>query len=386
MAGWLRLATPRAALLLGGAMSLLAILAVPLAVLSNGQSSGLPLASFGVVGYLVARRQPRNPIGWILLALAITFLLASDAGQYAVMVYRQGYHLPLARAAVFVAAWWIWLIVLLPLPIGLFPDGRLSRRWRFVVWSYGAAAACLVLVNTWRDIAGIGARQIRIDSTGELVSTGGSSIVTGPLYVVFLVFCLACVFKQVIGYRRSTGEPAASRSSGCSAAARPVSRAVVLTLVGQSWAFGAILALPIGMGIGILKYRLYEIDRLISRTISYAIVTGLLVGAFLGIVLPATRVLPFSSPVAVAASTLVAAALFNPLRRRVQRVVDRRFNRRRYDADAIVTAFALRLREAVDLDTVHNEMLAAVTGAIHPSHASLWLKPPGRNVLGTPPL
>ena len=366
-------------------MSLLAILAVPLAVLSNGQSSGLPLASFGVVGYLVARRQPRNPIGWILLALAITFLLASDAGQYAVMVYRQGYHLPLARAAVFVAAWWIWLIVLLPLPIGLFPDGRLSRRWRFVVWSYGAAAACLVLVNTWRDIAGIGARQIRIDSTGELVSTGGSSIVTGPLYVVFLVFCLACVFKQVIGYRRSTGDRR-QQIKWLLCGGATCFTGLVLTLVGQSWAFGAILALPIGMGIGILKYRLYEIDRLISRTISYAIVTGLLVGAFLGIVLLATRVLPFSSPVAVAASTLVAAALFNPLRRRVQRVVDRRFNRRRYDADAIVTAFALRLREAVDLDTVHNEMLAAVTGAIHPSHASLWLKPPGRNVLGTPPL
>ncbi len=128
-----------------------------------------------------------------------------------------------------------------------------------------------------------------------------------------------------------------------------------------------------------MKYRLYEIDRLISRTISYAIVTGVLVGTFLGIVLLATRVLPFSSPVAVAASTLAAAALFNPLRRRVQRVVDRRFNRARYDTEAIVAAFALRLREAVDLDTVHSELLAAVTGAIHPSQTSLWIKPPARS-------
>ncbi len=136
-----------------------------------------------------------------------------------------------------------------------------------------------------------------------------------------------------------------------------------------------LIALPISFGVGILKYRLYEIDRLISRTLSYLIITGLLAGVFVGIVVLATDVLPFSSPVGVAASTLAAAALFNPLRLRVQRLVDRRFNRGRYDAEAIVAAFALRLRDAVDLDTVHSEMLAAVTGAIHPSHASLWIKP-----------
>ena len=130
------------------------------------------------------------------------------------------------------------------------------------------------------------------------------------------------------------------------------------------------------MGVGILKYRLYEIDRLISRTISYAILTGLLAGVFLGIVGLTTHVLPFSSPVGVAASTLAAAALFNPLRLRVQRLVDRRFNRARYDADAIVAAFTLRLRDAVDLDTVRHELLAAVDGAVKPAHASVWIRPP----------
>ena len=130
------------------------------------------------------------------------------------------------------------------------------------------------------------------------------------------------------------------------------------------------------MGVGILKYRLYEIDRLISRTISYAILTGLLVAVFLGIVGLTTRVLAFSSPVGVAASTLAAAALFNPLRLRVQRLVDRRFNRARYDADAIVAAFTLRLRDAVDLDTVRHELLAAVDGAVNPAHASVWIRPP----------
>ena len=116
-----------------------------------------------------------------------------------------------------------------------------------------------------------------------------------------------------------------------------------------------IAAMPLAIGIGILKYRLYDIDRLISRTISYLIMTGLLAGVFIGIVALATQVLPFSSPVAVAASTLAAAALFNPLRKRVQHLVDRRFNRARYDAEAIVAAFTLRLRDAVDLDTVRHE-------------------------------
>jgi hypothetical protein len=117
------------------------------------------------------------------------------------------------------------------------------------------------------------------------------------------------------------------------------------------------------------------IDRLISRTLSYLIITGLLAGVFVGIVVLTTDVLPFSSPVGVAASTLAAAALFNPLRLRVQRLVDRRFNRARYDAEAIVAAFTMRLRDAVDLDTVRHELLAAVDGAVQPAHASLWLRP-----------
>ena len=116
------------------------------------------------------------------------------------------------------------------------------------------------------------------------------------------------------------------------------------------------VALPVSMGVAILKFRMYEIDRLISRTLSYAIVTGLLAGVFIAVVTLTTGVLPFSSPVGVAASTLAAAALFNPLRRRVQRLVDRRFNRARYDAEATVAAFTTRLRDAVDLETVRNEL------------------------------
>jgi hypothetical protein len=126
--------------------------------------------------------------------------------------------------------------------------------------------------------------------------------------------------------------------------------------------------------VGILKYRLYEIDRIISRTLAYAIVTGLLVGIYAGLVLLATQVLQFHSSVAVAISTLTAAALFNPLRRRVQHAVDHRFNRARYDADQTVTAFAARLKDAVDLDSVRADLAAVVENALEPAHVSVWIR------------
>ena len=132
-------------------------------------------------------------------------------------------------------------------------------------------------------------------------------------------------------------------------------------------------ALPVALGIGILKFRLYDIDRIISRTLSYALVTGLIIGVYAGAVLLATRVLPFSGPVAVAASTLLAAVLFNPLRRRIQRVVDRQFNRAHYDAEATVAAFASRLRESVDPASVQQALAAAVDEAFEPTHVAVWL-------------
>jgi hypothetical protein len=125
--------------------------------------------------------------------------------------------------------------------------------------------------------------------------------------------------------------------------------------------------------VAVLKYRLYDIDRLISRTLAYAIVTGLLVGVYAGLVLLATRVLPRHTPVAVAGSTLVAAALFNPLRRRVQLKVDRRFNRARYDADQMVTAFAGRLKDTVNADSVRDDLASVVHQAMEPTLVSVWV-------------
>jgi hypothetical protein len=146
--------------------------------------------------------------------------------------------------------------------------------------------------------------------------------------------------------------------------------------VNRAWPAG-LAALPVGIGVGILKYRLYDIDRIISRTLAYAIVTGLLGGVYAGLVLLATQVLRFHSTVAVAAATLAAAALFNPVRRRVQRAVDRRFNRARYDADLTVAAFASRLKDAVDLDSVRDDLTCVVTDVLEPVHLSMWVNDRG---------
>ena len=136
---------------------------------------------------------------------------------------------------------------------------------------------------------------------------------------------------------------------------------------------GGAALVPVAIGIAVLRYRLYHIDRIISRTVAYAIVTGLLVGVYAGLVLLATQVLRFHTPVAVAAATLAAAALFTPVRRRVQSRVDRRFNRARYDADQIAAAFAARLKDTVDLSSVRDDLTGIVSRALEPAHVSVWI-------------
>jgi hypothetical protein len=138
-----------------------------------------------------------------------------------------------------------------------------------------------------------------------------------------------------------------------------------------------VAGIPLACAVAVLKYRLYEIDRIISRTLAYAIITGLLAGIYAGLVLLATQVFRVHTPVAVAASTLAAAALFNPVRRRVQKAVDRRFNRARYDADQTVAAFAARLKDAVDQDSVRHDLAGVVHQALEPAHVSVWISQPG---------
>ncbi len=392
-----------------GGMALLAVVCVvPLAILAHQSKffndAVVPLLclAFVVVGTVVARGQPRNPVGWLLLTFGFIISLSTDAGFYAVLHYRLGHTgLPLGPLAVLLAPAWAPLIVLLPLPIGLFPNGRMPTRfWRATLWLYVGLLVGFVSILTALQIDGVFFRPIHVDTSGEPTLLDHASGIwemlnkaTNVFVVPYLVVVVAWVVRQVVAYRRATGESRQQLKALMTGGG--VCLVGLLGAIGPGGSFGSdvptnigilvLTALPISIGVGILKYRLYEIDRLISRTLSYLIITGLLAGVFVGIVVLATDVLPFSSPVGVAASTLAAAALFNPLRRRVQRLVDRRFNRGRYDAEAIVTAFTLRLRDAVDLDTVRLELLAAVEGAIQPAHASVWIRPPADRIGGWNP-
>jgi len=272
----------------------------------------------------------------------------------------------------------------------LFPDGTLSSVfWRWALRAYGALYATLLVSLGVFTAAALAAHPVRVDATGGLAALDNPAGAFATIYHVLLLALLAAsigfIGYQVLTWRRSAGMLRQQVKWLASGAAVTMASAVIAlafsssggTSTVQDWAddlawFG-LAALPLSMGVGILRYRLYEIDRIISRTLAYAIVTGLLVGVYAGLVLLATRVLSFSSPVAVAAATLAAAALFSPVRRRVQRRVDRRFNRARYDADQTVAAFAARLKDAVDLDSVRDDLAGVVSGALEPAHVSLWI-------------
>jgi hypothetical protein len=375
----------------------LLVVGVPLAIAahqataSDDPSVTLVLA-FAVVGVVVARSQPYQPMGWFLLGTAGSLMLSDDASAYSILDYRLHHgRLPLGWIAVLAQPTWAPAIVLLGLSILLFPDGRLPpSRWRWLLWAYLAVSAAWFLGAFAVAAGAIIGHNVHVDSGGNLLILDhptGAARAWGAVQDVFFpllgVSWLLTLGRQIAAYRHSTGDTRlqlkwllSGRSIAAISGILSVGLAYSSSPIAQAVASAAVLgflAFPISIGVGILKYRLYEIDRLISRTLSYAIVTGLLVLVFAGIVVSTTDVLPFSSPIGVAASTLAVAALFNPLRRRVQRFVDRRFNRARYDAEAIVAAFTARLRDAVDLDTVRGDLVHAVDRAVEPSHASVWI-------------
>ena len=346
------------------------------------------LVAYGSVGYVIARTQPRNPIGWIFLALGVTALIDYVARLYLVLDYREhGGRLPLGAAVIFWRGTWTIFPFLLAFPaIVLFPDGRLSARWRRLLWVYAGAAVLFVAMQATGQAlyptAGLG----HVDIRGNLPNANGGSVAawSWPLALFFLGAWISFIWRQVAAYRSSAGVRRAQLKWLAGGSAVCVVSALVVVMLGDGSSTAARIAadlgtigigvLPVAIGVAILRYRLYEIDRLISRTLSYALLTALLVGTFAGIVLLTTRVLPFSSPVAVAASTLAAAALFNPLRRRVQRLVDHRFNRARYDRDSLVALFGARLRDAVDSDTVVAELAGVAASSVEPAHISVWVR------------
>ena len=399
-AGAVRLASPATATAVGVVILVLAAALVPLLLLARQDVSSnvTPVAPFlplAAVGWVIARRQPRNPIGWLLLATTAGTLLSADCSPYTWLVYRLGHHLPLGPVVLLLNMSYLTLYVALPLVILLFPDGVLeSPRWRWVLRAYLAVVACMVVSAYVVVVSVILAHHVRLDANGGLAAldspagnTAWLSRVVILSFPVLVAFWLVFVGRLVLSWRRADGERRQQLKwllSGCAIAiasgvpavltgvfeTHPPAAAQAIINVLNNFSF---IALAVCLGVAILKYRLYEIDRIISRTLSYAIVTGLLVGLYAGLVLLATRVLTVKSPVAVAVATLAAAALFSPLRRRVQRMVDRRFNRARYDADRTVAAFAGRLQDAVDLNGLRADLLGTVYRTLEPAHVSVWI-------------
>ena len=384
-----RLASPRTASVLAALVVVLIVLLPIIGAVSGhrGSTSITAVISLLVVvlvvaavGLVVARHQPGNAIGWLLLGAALWIPLTVAASEYAALVYDYGHRgLPgLGPVAVVLSGLFTFVIVVFPLVTLVFPDGRLpSPGWRWVVYAYLGLSLILPASYVAATVSAVAGHHLVYLASGEVASQDAPPSWTELVFfgTVGLAW-LGALGHQVASWRRSSGERRQQLKW-------LLSGTVVCAVLGI-WALAtnsaiwevAILglcALPASMGVAILRYRLYDIDRIISRTLAYALVTGLLIGVYAGLVLLATRVLPLSSPVAVAASTLVAAALFSPLRRKVQRIVDRRFNRARYDADAAVSAFAGRLQDAVDLDAVRADLLGSVAAALEPAHVSVWL-------------
>jgi hypothetical protein len=350
-------------------------------------------------GLLISSRVPDNAIGWLLGLIGLLLAAELLAEQYSCygVVTAPG-TLPAAPVvgwfAVIPAVVGVFLLILLLL---LFPDGRLpSPRWRPLGQAIGVvmAAAAVSQLQAGTYIAG-GLTDVLDDvgahyrnPVGVFPRHGWFSAYVALVAVLALAVALAAV-AAVFARRRGAGPERRKQLAWLGYVGVLTMIWVVLLFLGaaldpaSSGPIGNVLwilsvltpvaGIPVACAVAVLKYRLYDIDRLISRTVSYAIVTGLLVGVYAGLVLLSGAVLPRHDSVTVAGSTLVAAALFNPVRRRVQHRVDRRFNRSRYDAELMAAAFAARLQDATDPDAVRADLAATVDRALEPAHMSLWL-------------
>jgi hypothetical protein len=348
--------------------------------------SGLWAVGFGLVGALLTRRRPGHPVGWIFAAAGMLAAADFASFEYALATVVGHRDLP-AGGYVGWLQLWIWVpfvaLITVYLPL-LFPAGRLpGPGWRPVSW---AAAGCGVIAVTGLAITPgvvVNLRALQNPFGVHPAAVSNTAIVVG---LAGLLGCVVlAVWSLLVRARRGTSVERQQIKwlayAGCLVAATLVPSTILSLSTGTDARIAegalmiAIVTVPAAVAVAMLKYRLYEIDRIISRTLAYVVVTGLMAGVYAGLVLLATRVLGVTTPPAVAAATLAAAALFNPLRHRVQRVVDRRFNRARYDADKTVAAFASRLQDAVDLDAVQADLVGVVQHALEPAHISVWIQP-----------
>jgi hypothetical protein len=339
------------------------------------------------VGFVLASRRPGNRIGWMVLGAGLALGVGFFCQRYGQrgLVAAPG-SLPGARAAAWFANW-AWQIPAagLAFMLLLFPTGRLaSRRWRPAAWF---VAAVFTL-----DTAAQVARACRLWADPFAApGAGWYPWLRTAILILVPAALLAGAIAVAARFAGSSGEERLQLKWFAMAALLVIAAIIPLALAPQiglspAAASAAVSALKVvfclalvclyaAIAVAVLKYRLYDIDRVISRTLAYAIVTGVLAGVYTGLVLLATEVLQVHTPVAVAVATLAAAALFSPVRHRVQRRVDRRFNRARYDADQTVAAFAAHLKDAVDLDSVCEDLARVVQTALEPAHVSVWTSP-----------
>jgi hypothetical protein len=372
-------------------------LAVPLSF-ANGnvqREPGLYLAlvlaftAFMLVGAVIVAHRPGNAVGWIFSAIGLLSSAGVLAMEYAEFAYvtRPG-SLPGAALAAWFSWWWLPILGLIfvftPL---LFPTGRLpSSRWRPVAVTGGLAIAAVTVLGAVQPTLKLQNEEFFIPNPVGLA--GAPDPEDGALGAVLLGVLVGCMVASVVSVvlrlRRSSGvERQQLKWFTYAAALMLVANVVTFTVLPEGVAsdvlFGLSIALvPIAAGVAILRHRLYDIDRLINRTLVYAALTAVLGTVYAGAVLVLGLVGGVGGELpswAVAGATLAVATLFQPARRRIQAVVDRRFNRRRYDAARTVEAFSARLRDEVDLDTLSAELLAGVEQTMEPTTMSLWLRP-----------
>lgn len=337
--------------------------------------------AFPIVGLLIALKRPRNAIGWIFLVNGLLTNLAVFTRNYAERAVFQQTGWPVVHLLAWVDQWlWVPGIgLLLIYGLLLFPDGSPpSDRWRWIIPT--AAAAIATFVTALGYFAWGFSDRILVGNVRPSASSPAARIALGVgdvSLVVALVCAVAAAASLVARYRRGRGVERQQVKWVAAAGAL-----AVLLEAATSWfpSVGAVAEsagfalIAVAAGVAIMRYHLYDIDRIVSRTVCYALVTGLLIGVYVGSVALLTDVLPFRGDIGTAASVLVAVALFAPLRGRVQAIVDRRFNRSRYDAERVIQQFAHRLRDEVDLNILRQDLLGVVERTVAPEWAALWIR------------
>ena len=355
----------------------------------------LAMLSAATVGALVASRRPRHPVGWLLLGFALSLQASGVISSYVTygLVARPGALPAVHLVARYYPATGAAALALLSLMLLLTPTGSLpSARWRWWAWITAATPLALVLVMPVAP-GRFDPQLLLADSPFSDRALGGVLLVATRVALVVTALAVAVAAGSlVVRFRRAQGvERQQLRWVALAATLMLLAFPVVLASVAlgipvlAQWAPAVwLVVLPVAVGAAILRYRLYDLDRIISRTLAYGLLTLLLGGGYALVVLGLGRLLGRESPLVVAAATLAVAAVFQPARRRIQAVVDRRFNRRRHDATRIIEGFGTRLRDQVDLDTLTADLLAVVDQTMQPTQASLWLRPP-REPSRTPP-